>query len=210
MATPTRERFVTETAALLRIQGYAATGVQQIIAAARAPFGSLYHHFPGGKAELAAEAIRTSGAAYVALVPAVLDPVPDLATGVRVFFATAADNLTASGYADACPIATVALEVASTNEILRQATADVFDGWLAFGTAYFVGRGLSEELARALTLAVVTALEGAFVLDQATRRTEALAMGGEVVATWLTARLDAGVSASESGPARRSAAPPTS
>ena len=30
----TRERFVAETAQLLRTQGYAATGVQQIIAAA--------------------------------------------------------------------------------------------------------------------------------------------------------------------------------
>ena len=137
MATPTRERFVTETAALLQTQGYAATGVQQIVAAAKAPFGSLYHHLPGGKAELAAEAIRTSGAAYVALVPSILDPIPDLVSGIRAFFAAAAANLAGSGYADACPIATVALEVASTNEPLRQATADVFDGWLAYGTDRF-------------------------------------------------------------------------
>ena len=187
MTAPTRERFVTETAQLLRTQGYAATGVQQIVAAARAPFGSLYHHFPGGKVDLAAEAIRTSGAAYVALVPAVFDPAPDLATGVRAFFTEAAAHLVETGYADACPIAPVALEVASTNETLRQATADVFDGWLDYGTAYFSGRGLSTDLARGLTLALVTALEGAFVLDQATRRTDALAMAGELVSAWLAA-----------------------
>ena len=34
MTSPTRERFVAETAALLRTQGYAATGVAQIVAAA--------------------------------------------------------------------------------------------------------------------------------------------------------------------------------
>ena len=187
MTAPTRERFVTETAQLLRTQGYAATGVQQIVAAARAPFGSLYHHFPGGKVDLAAEAIRTSGAAYVALVPAVFDLAPDLATGVRAFFTKAAAHLVETGYADACPIATVALEVASTNETLRQATADVFDGWLDYGTAYFSGRGLPAGLARELTLALVTALEGAFVLDQATRRTDALAMAGELVSAWLAA-----------------------
>lgn len=201
MATPTRERFVTETATLLAAQGYAATGVQQIVAAARAPLGSLYHHFPGGKVDLAAEAIRTSGAAYFGLVPLVFDPAPDLVTGVRIFFAAAAEHLTGSGYVDACPIATVALEVASTNEPLRQATADVFDGWLAYGTGYFAGRGLSATLARALSVALVTALEGAFVLDQATRRTEALAMAGELVASWLTARLDAEVSAPGPGAA---------
>jgi AcrR family transcriptional regulator len=190
--TPTRERFVTETATLLRTQGYAATGVQQIVAAAKAPFGSLYHHFPGGKVDLAAEAIRTSGAAYVALLPAIFDPAPDLATGVRTFFAAAAEHLIETGYADACPIATVALEVASTNETLRRATADVFDGWLDYGTAYFSGRGLSPALARDLTLALVTALEGAFVLDQATRRTEALAMAGDMVSAWFAARGYAG------------------
>jgi AcrR family transcriptional regulator len=192
VATSTRERFVTETAQLLRTQGYAATGVAQIVAAAEAPFGSLYHHFPGGKADLAAEAIRTSGAAYVALVPAIFDPMPDLLTGVRAFFAAAAEHLVETGYADACPIATVALEVASTNETLRQATADVFDGWLDYGTAYFTGRGLPAAQAQQLTLALVTALEGAFVLDQATRRTDALALAGELVAAWLAAGGHAG------------------
>ena len=190
MPTPTRERFVAETASLLRTQGYAATGVAQIVAVARAPLGSLYHHFPGGKVDLAAEAIRTSGAAYVALVPAIFDPAPDLLSGIRAFFAAAADHLVETDYADACPIATVALEVASTNETLRQATADVFDGWLDHGTAYFSGRGLSSSLARDLTLALVTALEGAFVLDQATRRTEALALAGELVVAWLTGRTE--------------------
>ena len=190
MTTSTRERFVAETATLLRSQGYAGTGVAQIVAAAEAPFGSLYHHFPGGKQELAAEAIRTSGAAYVALLPATFDPAPDLWAGVRAFFTAAAQHLVASDYADACPIATVALEVASTNETLRQATADVFDSWLDYGTGYFSDRGLPAALARQLTLALVTALEGAFVLDQATRRTDALAMAGEMVAAWLTVRTD--------------------
>lgn len=188
MTTPTRERFLTETSHLLRTQGYAATGVAQIVAAAQAPLGSLYHHFPGGKTELAAEAIRISGAGYVALVPTIFDPVPDLVTGVRAFFTAAAEHLIETDYADACPIATVALEVASTNEMLRQATADVFDGWLDYGTAYFSGRGLAPDLARQLTLALVTALEGAFVLDQATRRTDALTMAGEMVVAWLTAQ----------------------
>ena len=206
MAVPTRERFVTETARLLRTQGYAATGVQQIVAAAAAPLGSLYHHFPGGKVDLAAEAIRTAGGAYVGLVSLVFDGEPDLPTAVRTFFAAAAQHLVETGYADACPIATVALEVASTNEVLRRATADVFDGWRDVGTAYFTERGLSEDLARDLTLALVTALEGAFVLDQATRRTAALALAGEMVCAWLALRL----SGSAPEPGRRSAAPPTS
>ena len=65
----TRERIVDVSADLMRRQGYAATGVKQIVTAAQAPFGSLYHHFPGGKEQLGAEAIRASGRALRAADP---------------------------------------------------------------------------------------------------------------------------------------------
>ena len=190
MKSDTRNRIVTQTAELLRIRGYAATGMQQIVKAAGSPFGSLYHHFPGGKAEIAAEAIRTVGGAYVEPLVEIIDSEPDLLDGVRTFFRIAGEHLETSGYADACPIATVALEVASTNERLRQATAEVFDGWLSQGTAYFVGRGLSEQTSRGLTVALISALEGAFVLARATRRLEALSLGGDLVCAWLQAQED--------------------
>src|SRR2546421_6623285 len=119
----TRQRIVEHSAELFRLQGYNATGVKQIVEAAQAPFGSLYHFFPGGKEQLGAEAIRTSGALYAQLIPAVFNAAPDLPTGVRDFFAGAAAHLEETGYEDACPIATIALEVSSTSEVLRQACA---------------------------------------------------------------------------------------
>jgi hypothetical protein len=60
-----------------------------------------------------------------------------LVEGVQAFFTGAAEMLRETGYADACPIATVALEVASTNERLRLATAEVFEAWIAAGTESF-------------------------------------------------------------------------
>src|SRR3954454_24159058 len=116
MSTPTRQRIVEAGAALLRAKGYSATGVKEIVVAAQAPFGSLYHHFPGGKEQLGDEVIRWSGALYGELVPVVFDAAPDVVTGVRMFFPGAAEHLAETDWADACPIATVALEVASTSE----------------------------------------------------------------------------------------------
>ena len=75
---PTRERLVVAMGELLRRQGYGATSVKQLTEAAGAPMGSLYHHFPGGKPEVAAAALRSSGAAYLALLPTLLDGAPDL------------------------------------------------------------------------------------------------------------------------------------
>jgi AcrR family transcriptional regulator len=182
MPTETKDRIVTTSAELFRRQGYNATGIKQIVDEARAPFGSIYHFFPGGKEQLGAETIRWSGAMYGALVPAIFDPAPDVVTAVRTFFAGAAADLAASGYADACPIATVALEVASVSEPLREACADVFDGWLASATERLTGAGIAAPRARELAIGMVAALEGAFVLARAQRSTEPLAVAGELMA----------------------------
>jgi AcrR family transcriptional regulator len=179
----TRERIVDVSADLMRRQGYAATGVKQIVTAAQAPFGSLYHHFPGGKEQLGAAAIRASGALYEQLIPAVFDPAPDLTTAVRAFFAGAGEHLKATDFADACPIATVALEVSSSSEVMRVACAEVFERWLAAGVERFVAGGLSEQRARELSVSMFAALEGAFVLARAVRDTEALAVAGEATAS---------------------------
>src|ERR1700689_2905022 len=110
MAVDTKERLVHSTAELFRRQGYTGTGIKQILAAANAPFGSLYHFFPGGKEQLGAETIRTSGALYIQLFAAIAIQTPDVLDAVSGFFSGAAETLQQSDYADACPIATVALE----------------------------------------------------------------------------------------------------
>lgn len=180
--TETRQRLVTAGADLFRRQGYAGTGVKQIVTAAQAPFGSMYHHFPGGKEELGAEAIRSSGALYALLAEVVLDPAPDLVTGVRHFYRLAGVHLEETGWADACPIATVALEVSSTSEPLREACADVFEGWLQAAIPRFTRHGIPPARARELSIALVCQLEGAFVLCRAMRTTEALDVAGDLMA----------------------------
>jgi len=178
----TRERIVDASAELFRRQGYSATGVKQIVTDAQAPFGSLYHFFPGGKEELGAEAIRASGAIYEQLIAAVLDPALDLVTGVRAFFQGAAEHLRETDYADACPIATIALEVSSASEPLRQACAEVFESWIAAGSRRYAAAGISPEKSRELTIAMLCCLEGAFVLARALRDTEPLVIAGELAA----------------------------
>lgn len=179
----TRERILATTAELFRRQGYTGTGLKQIVAEANAPFGSLYHHFPGGKEQLGAEVIRSAGKMYEDLVMTVLRGGPDLVTGVRDAFLAAAVVLDETDYADACPIETVALEVSSTNETLRIACAEVFESWIAAGASEHLVAGLPEAKARELTILFISALEGAFVLCRALRNTEALEVAAELVSS---------------------------
>ena len=183
MASDTKERILDSSGELFRRQGYMGTGVKQIIDEAGAPFGSLYHFFPGGKSELGAETIRRSGALYGLLFVEHVGADVELADGIRAFFEGAAQTLVETDYADACPIATVALEVSSANEQLRRACADVFEAWIAGGVERFAMAGIPRERARTLVLQMLAGLEGAFVLSRAMRSTEpVLAAGAAAVA----------------------------
>src|SRR5215470_7624176 len=178
MASDTRARIVRRSAELFRRQGYTGTGVKQIVAEASAPFGSVYHFFPGGKEQLGAEVIRWSGAIYGQLIDAFFEPGADPVAATRAFFAAAADTLEESGYADACPIATVALEVSSTSEPMRQACAEVFDSWIQAAADRLATSGLTPGQARSLAISMLASLEGAFVLARALRSIEPLHIAG--------------------------------
>jgi AcrR family transcriptional regulator len=172
--SPTRERILLATAELFRRQGYAGTGLKQVVAEAGAPFGSLYHHFPGGKQQLADEVIRAGGAFFQALVTAVYDEQSTAEASVRAVFEGAAETLVSTDFQDACPIATVALEVASTNEELRRTTAEVFEQWTV---------ALTDRLGdRERALSVLAALEGAFVLCRSLRTVEPMLAAGRMAA----------------------------
>lgn len=193
----TRDRLVQVSATLLQRQGLTGTGIKQILAEAHAPYSSLYHHFPGGKDELATAAISVSGARYQALVEAVWDEAPDVMSSVAAVFDGAAQTLEATDYAMACPIATVALEVASTNEPLREATAAVFDSWIEALTEYLLAAGILRERARALAFSILSLLEGAFLFCRASRSTEPLEAAGASAVAQVRAALARPPAASE-------------
>jgi AcrR family transcriptional regulator len=199
VASTTKERILDVTADLFRQYGYTGTGLKQIVADANAPFGSLYHHFPGGKEQLGVEVIGRSGEMYYALFEAVFDDAPDPVTGVSDFFAGAAEVLRATDYADACPIATVALEVASRSEPLREATADVFGSWITGVAGRFEDFGIPGGRARELAILLINVLEGAFILSRASRTTEALDVAGAAATAAVAAALPASDTPHRSG-----------
>ncbi len=182
MARSTREAILTAAAELMRHKGYGAVVMKDIVAASGAPIGSLYHHFPGGKLQIAREALISAGTAYGQLIPALVDPHTDLGAAIEAVFTEAAEDMAGTGFVNMCPVASVAAETAGTVEDLRVTAAEVIGAWLDGGTAYFVGRGLDPDAAREVTVALVGALEGAFVLARALRSTEPLLAAGRALA----------------------------
>jgi TetR/AcrR family transcriptional repressor of lmrAB and yxaGH operons len=164
-----REAFIRTTAKLLRRRGYAASGLNEIVAASGAPKGSLYFHFPGGKEELAVAAMTRSGEQLARAIEAALGSSEDLGVALARLIDALGEGLRSSGYADGCPIATVALEGASESEAVRAAAARAFDAWLAALGARFLLAGLDEDTAARRALLVLSAIEGALILARARR-----------------------------------------
>lgn len=165
----TRARMVDATARLLMTQGYHGTGLGQILDEARAPKGSLYHHFPGGKEELAAEAVRRAAAEWRHAVLGVVEAAPTPRKAIRAVCELLAQRLEASQFRDGCPVATVALEAAAESDAVHDACADAFRTWEQVIEDRLRAEGVPVAQAERLATTLLAAVEGGLVLSKAAR-----------------------------------------
>jgi TetR/AcrR family transcriptional repressor of lmrAB and yxaGH operons len=164
-----RDAFIDTAGLLLRRQGYAGTGLNEIVARSGAPKGSLYFHFPGGKEELAVAAMQRTGEQLRAALAAILASSEDLGEALARLLDVLAEGLERSDYRDGCPIATVTLELASDSQALRAAATETFDSWLdALQQRLLIG-GVAASVAEQRALLVLSAIEGALILARARR-----------------------------------------
>lgn len=166
--------MLDSAAELFGTQGYHASGLNQLVSAGGAPKGSLYFHFPGGKEQLAAEALQASGErlgeTLAALMAAAEGPGDAVDAMVQVF----AQNLVDSDFRRGCPLATVALDAAAESEPIRNACVQGYRGWQDLIEEYLAGRGLPPARAAELATVVLTAVEGALLLAKTRRDTAPL------------------------------------
>ena len=157
----TRERLLRTAATLFRQQGYHATGLNQVVADGRAPKGSLYFHFPGGKEQLAVESVALSAGE----IRVRMQGAPDLETALEHL----ATRLVASDFKDGCPVATVALDAAGESEQIREACATAYGSWQEVLVNFLVRQGIHTDRAPGLAITVLAAIEGALLLAKTQR-----------------------------------------
>jgi TetR/AcrR family transcriptional repressor of lmrAB and yxaGH operons len=181
-----KERMVEAMARLLWSQGLRATGMNQIVEESKAQRGSIYFHFPGGKEQLAAEALRSAGAVMTRNIREALRH-RDVRTAIRRFALSYAKEMRDSDFHHGSPIATVALEAAATSPAIREVCAGVFAEWEELLVVRLLRDGVKKVEARKLAVVILSAIEGAMILCRARRSTKPL----EHVAEALTAAVGA-------------------
>ena len=170
--TDSRSRMISAAAELFRQRGYHATTFSDVVHESGAPRGSTYFHFPGGKQELAREAIAGAGDEMEELVDEAARHAGDPGSLVRALAQIFAGRFERSGYQGGCPIATMVLELAPRDEEFSAGFDSVFARWRAALVTRFEALGLAPERSAALADLTISALEGALILSRAARSTE--------------------------------------
>ncbi|MGI9019841.1 MAG: TetR/AcrR family transcriptional regulator [Solirubrobacterales bacterium] len=164
----TRGRMVRGAAQLLRERGYSGMGFREVIGLTGAPRGSIYHHFPGGKAQLATEAVRYAGGIATDVLRRSLDE-GDPVAALRAFVELWRADFERSGGRAGCPVLAVAAEAHDNAPELQDAAADEFGRWQAAFASSLQRAGVSPARSSRLAVLVVSAVEGAIVLSRANR-----------------------------------------
>ena len=188
MASDTRDRLIRTTSRLLRTQGYGATGLNQVMAEADAPKGSMYFHFPGGKEELAAAAIDRFAARMSRGIAEGLETYDTVADAVTYFFDQEIARIERTAFTEGCAVATVALDAAASHDLLAATTGDAFRGWTAQLAEALEAEGRSADDARRAAILFLATFEGALLMAKAQRSIEPMVAVRDVVHDLLTPR----------------------
>lgn len=167
MRNDTRARMVGATMAGLQRRGVAGMSFTDVLAASGAARGAIYHHFPGGKAQMVAEAAALNGQQVRALLAEL--PADSPLTVVQAFLDTVRPAVQASTGGGGCAVAAVTVNAGADddNEALRQVAATAFDAWTDQLAERLTTAGLTPGEAADLAAMLITLLEGAHVMCRA-------------------------------------------
>ncbi|MEU3934239.1 TetR/AcrR family transcriptional regulator [Streptomyces sp. NPDC029044] len=168
-----RDRMVLSAAALLGEYGASATSIDRVLAHSDAPRGSVYYHFPDGRAQLINEAVALAGDFIAGLIDAAMQA-DDALAAIDAFFGLWRQRLVDSDFRSGCPIVAVAVETNDDAPQLARSAAAVFARWQEALADLFLKNGLPEERSRRLAAFIIAAVEGAVIMCRAEESTAPL------------------------------------
>jgi TetR/AcrR family transcriptional repressor of lmrAB and yxaGH operons len=165
MTGDSRERMVRSAASLIRSRGLNATSFSEVLADSGAPRGSIYHHFPEGKGQLAEDAIKwTSERVLAHLRAGTAVTAPDV---LKRFIAMWRQVVVSSGGAAGCVVAGVAIDTDASEAGQIDVVRLTFRSWVKLLAEQLEAVGVPSARATPIALATVAGMEGALILCRA-------------------------------------------
>ena len=163
MATDVKQRMIEQMAVLLAAKGLRGASFSEVLKAAGAPRGSLYHYFPGGKDQLVIAALDLEAERVFAIVDGLSgQTAEDVARG---FIGAWRGLLEGGARQIGCPL--MAVTVATQSPPIRAKAGEIFRAWRGRLAEVLRKGGLAPGRAEALAAGLLAACEGAAVVARA-------------------------------------------
>ena len=165
MAADSRASMVRSAASLIRSRGVSATSFSDVLADSGAPRGSIYHHFPDGKRQLAEDAISWTSERVLTHLRA-----GNLASASAVlerFIAMWRQVVVTSGATAGCVVAGVAIDTGPNETALMDVVRDTFRSWATVLAEELEVVGVPPQRATPIALATLAGMEGVLILCRA-------------------------------------------
>jgi AcrR family transcriptional regulator len=185
----TRERMIEAAKVGYRRHGVTATGFTEVLEGAGATRGTIYHHFPGGKEELAAAVVTSSGTNVEQMIRDLGEQSDSPLEALALFVDVCIGALEGTGGEFGCPIAPAVLESPDVGTIL-DAAAVAFDRWKVAIEEQLHQARIAETHVADLATLLIAAIEGGFVLARSTRSADPMREVGSAINRLLAFELE--------------------
>jgi AcrR family transcriptional regulator len=160
-----RARLLNGARRLLAEKGYAGMELRDVAERGHAPRGSIYHHFPGGKRQLAVEAAELEGREIRTAIERSLEQ-RGLGETLTMFGEMFRHRVKDKPERLGCPVAAAAL-ARPEDPALAAAATKAFQSWEAPIAAVLREEGVSKKDAESFAGLVVSTIEGALIRARA-------------------------------------------
>ena len=182
-----RAPIVNAAVTLFRRQGYARTGLNDIVDASGAPKGSLYHYFPAGKASIAVAAVEEAGRRVTQTMAKLAGENRSTGELLRAHARLLCGWMRKSGFRDGCPITTVLLELAPKDRGVAEAGRKAYAARLGVLREKLIADGFAPSRAERLAILCVSTLQGALIQSRVERSATAIQTAADELAVLLEA-----------------------
>ncbi len=162
----TRTKLAIEAGFLFQQKGYHGVGISEVLERAGVPKGSLYHHFPNGKADLALAAAEIAATEVLRIIDASFDQAGNYANGVTTFCYKLAKYFDIHEGKIGCPVSATLLG-GPDNAAFRDALSGIFARWMGRIADYAMQFGQSQQEAEQSAKRLFLSLEGSWTLARA-------------------------------------------
>lgn len=161
-----RDQILQTTCDLLEKQGYHGTGLNEIVRESGAPKGSLYHYFPDGKEQIAAEAVLQTGQVTAERIRMGLAGTNSASKAVYDFILLIAENVESSGFGAGGPLTAVAMETATQSERINSACREAYEMIESAFREKLLETGFTSARAKELATFITASIEGGIILSR--------------------------------------------